>query len=493
MELVLITLASVLAFPPLELDQLTPAAQNGTAVERVLLARRAEDLRSVEQSIVVLMEPGARLRSYEFDVDIRVAAARGALAVVIADPDAPKPSATSLRAAERHGIAVLRNRARINVAELVCLLDLARRGGAERALSNVSSALDVLRMGSGGDAGHLVASVGRSLGVEMMLTEAPDDAVMSFRIDREAEGKEWVAIKPSAAEYAPGLLASLGRLTAAAIELDRITGRRASELPIRSRAEVLSELLDSSKSGRSDLLRRARALGLYVDGWHIAARVEVPDPEDEGELKAFTVREELSESILEHLTSSGTWHMARSEGALLFVKMHRHDPGGEAGPAAVRAVQKALESLPNSAAVFCGVGSIHSGPTGLISSAAEARAAAAAMRTRRRPNHAAAFDNLGLRRTVIEWYASQAARNAVDSVLAPLDELGPGKAPSAIRTLQAYLDNHGSLSRTAEDLHLHRNSVAYRIERIFAALEVEPDNPDDWLLLQLACRARTFA
>jgi DNA-binding PucR family transcriptional regulator len=35
--------------------------------------------------------------------------------------------------------------------------------------------------------------------------------------------------------------------------------------------------------------------------------------------------------------------------------------------------------------------------------------------------------------------------------------------------------------------------VAYRIERIFAELDVDPDNPDDWLLLQLACRARALA
>ena len=78
-------------------------------------------------------------------------------------------------------------------------------------------------------------------------------------------------------------------------------------------------------------------------------------------------------------------------------------------------------------------------------------------------------------------------------MLAPLDRMGRTKSAEAIRTLQAYLDNHGSLSRAATELHLHRNSVAYRIERIFAELDVDPDNPDDWLLLQLACRARALA
>jgi DNA-binding PucR family transcriptional regulator len=35
--------------------------------------------------------------------------------------------------------------------------------------------------------------------------------------------------------------------------------------------------------------------------------------------------------------------------------------------------------------------------------------------------------------------------------------------------------------------------VAYRIKNAFALLEVDPDNPDDLLLLQLACRARELS
>lgn len=37
---------------------------------------------------------------------------------------------------------------------------------------------------------------------------------------------------------------------------------------------------------------------------------------------------------------------------------------------------------------------------------------------------------------------------------------------------------------------MHRNAVSYRINQIFEPLDVDPANPDDLLLLQLACRAR---
>jgi DNA-binding PucR family transcriptional regulator len=42
-------------------------------------------------------------------------------------------------------------------------------------------------------------------------------------------------------------------------------------------------------------------------------------------------------------------------------------------------------------------------------------------------------------------------------------------------------------------LHMHRNAVSYRINQIFELLDVDRDNPDDMLLLQLACRARELA
>jgi DNA-binding PucR family transcriptional regulator len=194
--------------------------------------------------------------------------------------------------------------------------------------------------------------------------------------------------------------------------------------------------------------------------------------------------------------TGGTWHLAWAERSLLLISMHRNDPGPSAvadvAKSANRALQAALLRVPE-AVMYCGVGTAHSGFTGLISSAAEARAAVAASRTRNRPNAATAFDSLGLRRTLVEWYASHTARKAIATVLAPLDRMGNSKAEEAIRTLQVYLDNHGSLSKTAAVLHLHRNSIAYRVDRIFAELDVDPDNPDDWLLLQLACRARGLA
>jgi DNA-binding PucR family transcriptional regulator len=128
-----------------------------------------------------------------------------------------------------------------------------------------------------------------------------------------------------------------------------------------------------------------------------------------------------------------------------------------------------------------------------VSAAAEAKAAMIAARASGRINQAVPFDSLGLRRTLVEWYASETAREAVASVLAPLVELGGARAERLIQTLHVYLDTQGSLTKTAARLNLHRNAVSYRVKQIFALLDVDEDNADDLLLLQLACRARELA
>ncbi len=74
--------------------------------------------------------------------------------------------------------------------------------------------------------------------------------------------------------------------------------------------------------------------------------------------------------------------------------------------------------------------------------------------------------------------------------LAPLEELGPARGKTAIKTLAAYLDQQGSIYRTAEVLHLHRNAVTYRLRRITELLGVDLDDPDQRLALaRLPCPA----
>jgi DNA-binding PucR family transcriptional regulator len=91
---------------------------------------------------------------------------------------------------------------------------------------------------------------------------------------------------------------------------------------------------------------------------------------------------------------------------------------------------------------------------------------------------------------LVDWLGSRGAQESMRRLLAPLSDLPGERAETAVRTLQIYLDERGSLQRSGERLHLHKNAVAYRMKRIREQLAgVDLDDPDRRLELQLACRA----
>jgi sugar diacid utilization regulator len=272
--------------------------------------------------------------------------------------------------------------------------------------------------------------------------------------------------------------------------------RRAHEMPVRSRSELLAELLMSETVISEDLLERARALAIPVTGWHVVVRIEADDLEESGrdEVQRFELLEAAGQAAVQAAAAAGgTWYLSRIARAIVLVRVTTSNPGPQAGARAARSAERALAAIKDrlpSLRFRAGVGAPHEGPTGLRASAAEARGALLAARAALKPAGVAAHDAVGVRRMLMEWYASDTARASVRDQLAPLEKLGPARADTAIRTLAAYLDEQGSIVRTAQKLHLHRNAVANRLRGITELLEMDLDDPDQRLALQLACRAR---
>ena len=59
-----------------------------------------------------------------------------------------------------------------------------------------------------------------------------------------------------------------------------------------------------------------------------------------------------------------------------------------------------------------------------------------------------------------------------------------------METLEAFFTCHGNLSQTANRLHIHRNTLTYRLERISAITQLDLDDPDARFSLQLALKLR---
>ena len=81
------------------------------------------------------------------------------------------------------------------------------------------------------------------------------------------------------------------------------------------------------------------------------------------------------------------------------------------------------------------------------------------------------------------------ARDFVDARLAPLQGMKPAARERATQTLRAWLDAHGDVTRTAQALHIHPQSVRYRLARLREAFAGALEDPAGRLEVAAALRA----
>ena len=470
-------------------------------VSLVALVEDLDDIERVDEQAIVLLtrSASAYASTYRFDVALRIARARKVAAIVLAGADVVSITPTAAAIADRSGMAILAAGRTADLAQLA--VDIAREiaGDAEAALVRAHTAVRAIEAHpADGAAQHLLDHAGAALGVPLSMTDAepPAGPKTPIRIDGRVAG--WLTA-PATQGHLGMALDILLRSAASRVGDTLASADRAEQLPIQSREEVLTELLSAPPEARPGLVLRARQLGLAIDGWHVATRLELEELVDapDDALAGYEARVHVARSALQAAREGGgSWDSARTGTAILLLRTYRQDPGVAAAGDVAKAMGVVLDALrPQLPATLmrCGVGGAHGGPDGILTSAAEARAAVTTARASGRANQAVAFDSVGLRRTLVEWYASDTAQEAMTTILSPLVDLGGARAERLIQTLHVYLDHRGSLTRTAETLNMHRNAVAYRINQVFSLLDVDPDNADDLLLLQLACRARELA
>ncbi|MGW4706308.1 PucR family transcriptional regulator, partial [Streptomyces sp. NPDC004285] len=78
----------------------------------------------------------------------------------------------------------------------------------------------------------------------------------------------------------------------------------------------------------------------------------------------------------------------------------------------------------------------------------------------------------------------------LDTVLGPLLRAGKGSHATLLETLEVFLAHNCSWARTAEALHLHVNTVHYRIDRIQALTGRDLSRLDHKLDLRAALLCR---
>jgi hypothetical protein len=98
------------------------------------------------------------------------------------------------------------------------------------------------------------------------------------------------------------------------------------------------------------------------------------------------------------------------------------------------------------------------------------------------------YDELGIYRLLCTIGDMQQLMGFARDVLGPLLDYDAQHRGELVRTLSVYLHHHGSHKQSARMLHLHTNTVAYRMARIESISGLDLSDPDDRLVAHVAVK-----
>jgi sugar diacid utilization regulator len=266
------------------------------------------------------------------------------------------------------------------------------------------------------------------------------------------------------------------------------TGARAYLDELSDRGLLRQDLLDALISGQGDAAgtrRQAQSLHLRLGENYVVVVLRT----------AVLQREEAHEQplgtrvALDRIVAATRNHLRPSAGTLL-AGLHLRDvvvlyPVSE--PAEVVAVKQGCEAIADSLAVEVSVGMSgwHAGLKAVTTAYEEALDAA----------EIAAATGIRGRAVVLEEVliehllrSSRHADRILAEALQPLVEYDRAHHATLVATLRAYVETRLNLTRSAEILGVHPNTVVYRLRRIRELSGRDPGDADDLLVLSLGLK-----
>ncbi|KAA9375314.1 GAF domain-containing protein [Microbispora cellulosiformans] len=264
--------------------------------------------------------------------------------------------------------------------------------------------------------------------------------------------------------------------------------RSVAEAEGRVRGELLDDLV--SRPELRGLRDRARRLGVDLGAPHVLV---VARHDGQRERAAFWAS---SQATLAHGLAA-----ARGDEVVLLL------PGDRPGTLARRVAAELTASLGRpataGAALAAGpggqadeqggdrageqAGEQGDGPVTSVAAAyAEARRCAHALVALGRTGDGASAEELGFVGLLVGERREVAG--FLSGALGPVLDYDARRGTALVTTLNAYFGTGGSLSRTAEALHIHVNTVTQRLDRVGQLLGVDWQEPDHALEIQLALR-----
>ncbi|MFD4752936.1 PucR family transcriptional regulator ligand-binding domain-containing protein [Streptomyces sp. NPDC058426] len=353
---------------------------------------------------------------------------------------------------------------------------VALGGGSYQELMNVLLELTGLAAAVRDEQGLVLASAGAPA------TERPPAAVRPVRHGAGPGGTVGLWAEPGHTPD-PYQLVALEHATTIAATLaaqERALAVRAQ----RYRALLLTELVSHTPRDRAETLRRAAAMGWNLGVPRAAVLVETDDTREPGTPGGAELgTEERLLPLVRHAAGEGAIVWGGGSGLTLLV-----EPGASLD-ARCHALHAALTAARPGRRVVVAAGTVRADFTEFAESYAEAAETLSLGREVHGDDFVAGYEGLGVYRLLGRLPAEE-LRRLTHEALAPLLAYDEAHDGSLVDTLSAYLLHDRNKVATAARLHVHYNTLRYRLRQIDRLTGGLDRHPLSRLQTELAVHAR---
>ena len=274
--------------------------------------------------------------------------------------------------------------------------------------------------------------------------------------------------------------------------------RERSEVESRYQYEALMDVLQGNYAQPEEMVARARLLGYDLSAMQLPVVFELAPDEPEYAQNELPGRwqQRLREELLRAWPGAWIASEARRLVALLPVAGTvdertapvEHEQGVLTG--LERALARAQQGWGASPVYSGGAGYVARALSGIPQSYQQAQQALEIGRRLFGNGKLHSFAQLGIYRLLFHLYGHHDLADFYEETLGPLLDADTRGSIDPIGTLEHFFRYNGNLSETARAMHLHRNSLLYRLSRIEELLGHSLEDPELRLSLQIALKIR---
>jgi sugar diacid utilization regulator len=254
------------------------------------------------------------------------------------------------------------------------------------------------------------------------------------------------------------------------------------------RDDLVEGLLIGGGRDNGELARWSRHLGYDASREHRILAVAFEAAGSGRPVAAVAALRKRVAAAIDHFFTArvpGAISSIRDDEVVIVVPEPADHPGAEAGHLSSGCLARMREAFPE-VVVTIGIGGTCRDPADIARSYGQARRTIDAVVRLGRQGQVVAFEDLGIHRLLLQVPDLAELRAFAAEILGKLGGQERQRGTELLATLACYFRENSSPQRTARSLHVHPNTVAYRIRRIQEITGIQLDNYRDRLMAQVA-------